>query len=200
MIPKELINNIIKKIVKPAFKIAGFQIDGNTFRKEEKGFIKIFNVQNSQFNTSLSAAFYLNAGLYFPLTYGWRYNWPVPTRPKEYDCQFRFRTDALTGRHCSYCVDGDTDEKQFEQMVKFEVDDVVKWFASINNLDDCLNAQSQIYPPSQTCTYDVALTYAGLGEFAKADEVFIAFTNQYMSNPAERVRMNVEAKKQGISI
>ena len=199
MAPKDLVNQLIKTVVKPAFKIAGFRTDGNTFIKEENGFVKIFNVQHSQFNSSLSAAFYLNAGLYFPLTYGWRYNWPLPSRVKESDCQFRFRTDNLTGRHRSYDVDEGTDGKQIEQVVKSELDAVIHWFTSIKELRDCISAQKQVHSPSQTCTYDVALTYAELGNSAEADEIFKVFMIQRISNPVERERMLAEARKRGIS-
>ncbi|GAB3844797.1 hypothetical protein GCM10028822_02460 [Hymenobacter terrigena] len=200
MTPKELVGQLIKNVVKPAFKTAEFRIDGKTFRKKEKGFVKIFNVQNSQFNTSYSTSFYLNAGLYFPLTYGWRYNWPIPIRPKESDCQYRFRTDALTGHHRAYNVDGSADLKELAGIVKFEVDAVIQWFASIVELKDCLEAQKQVYPPGQTCTYDVALTYAGLGDFVKANEAFQIFANQKISNPVEQARMNAEAKRRGIEV
>ncbi|MBJ6142697.1 DUF4304 domain-containing protein [Hymenobacter sp. BT559] len=166
MTPKDSVNQLIKTIVKPAFKIAGFRIDGNTFRKEENGFVKLFNVQYSQFNTYLSAAFYLNAGLYFPLTYGWRYNWPPPSRVKESDCQFRFRTGDLTGRHRAYNVDENTDANQLAQAVKEEIDASIQWFASIKELGDCISAQKQIHSLGQTCTYDVALTYAALERYS----------------------------------
>jgi Domain of unknown function (DUF4304) len=200
MTPKEFVNQLVKTIIKPAFKSAEFRIDGNTFRKEENGLVKVFNVQNSQFNTVHSAAFYLNAGLYFPLTYGWRYNWPLPARPKESDCQYRFRTDALTGHHRAYNIEEGADLNQFEKLVKSEVDAVIQWFASIVELEDCLAAQKQVYPPGQTCTHDVALTYAELGDFAKANEVFQVFAIQSIGIPAERVKMDAEAKRRGIDV
>ncbi|GAB3571866.1 DUF4304 domain-containing protein [Hymenobacter daeguensis] len=200
MTPKESVSQLIKNVVKPAFKSAGFRIDGNTFRKEENGLVKVFNIQNSQFNTAYSAAFYFNAGLHFPLTYGWRYSWPLPARPMESDCQYRFRTDALTGHYRAYNIEEGTDLNQFGKLVKFEIDAVIQWFASIVKLEDCLVAQKQVYPPGQTCTYDVALTYAELGDFTKANEVFQVFAIQPIGNPAERVKMNSEAKRRGIDV
>ena len=200
MTSKETVGQLVKNVVKPAFEAAGFTIDGNTFWKEEVGFVKIFNIQNSHFNNALSASFDINVGLFFPLTYGWRFDWPLPEKPKIEHCQFGFRASALTGRHQSYLVSGETAIKQLEALVESEVADITQWFASIVKLEDCLAAHKQVYPLGQTCTYDVALTYAELGDFAKANEVFQVFAIQPIGNPAERVKMNAEAKRRGIDV
>ncbi|MGY3090396.1 hypothetical protein ACVWYF_003451 [Hymenobacter sp. UYAg731] len=200
MAPKELVNQLVKNKIRPAFKAAGFTIEGNTFWKGEVGFAKIFNIQNSHFNSALSASFDINIGLFFPLTYGWRLAWPLPKKPKIEHCQFGFRASALTGRHQPYAVSGETAIKQLEEIVETEVTDIIQWFASIVELEDCLTAQKQVYPPGQTCAYDVALTYAELGDLAKAKDVFKAFVTQPIGNPTERVKMNAEAKRRGLEV
>lgn len=199
MTPKESVNQIVKNVVKPAFKKGGFAVDGNSFKKEETGFVKIFSIQNSHFNNALSASFDMNVGLYFPLTYGWRFGWPLPEKPKIEHCQFDFRTAALTGRHQSYTVSDEIDITQFEELVKVELNDVILWFESIKRLDDCMLAQRQVHL-AKSCDFEVALTHAALGDLSRANEVFNAFVNKSTIRESELAKMTAEAKRRGIEV
>ena len=200
MSPKESVNQLVKNVVKPAFKKAGFAIDGNVFRKNELGFVKIFNIQNSHFNNALSASFDMNGGLFFPLTYGWRFDWPLPGKPKIEHCQFEFRAADLTRRHQSHVVSSDTDIKQLEELVKTELKDIILWFESITKLDDCLSAEKQIYPPGKNCNFEVALTHAELGDLSRANEVFNIFIGNSIIKESELSKMTAEAKRRGIKV
>ncbi|RZJ97395.1 MAG: DUF4304 domain-containing protein, partial [Flavobacterium sp.] len=114
-------DKIFKEIFKPAFKMKGFSISGTTFKKQEESFSKIFNFQSSGFNLDDSVSFYLNIGLLFPIWFDIRNESP-PKSAKIYDCQFRIRTDSVTGRNQMYSLTSNTNFEEFESLIKSDLE------------------------------------------------------------------------------
>jgi hypothetical protein len=174
-------DKIIKEIIKPPFKASGFGISGTTFKKQEKDFLKIFNVQSSGFNLDDSVSFYLNLGLLFPIWFEIR-NEIIARSIKEYDCQFRIRTDSLTGRNQIYELTPETNFEEFEILIRNDIEKhILPFFDKYSNLDDCKNLHKD-FPSSWTgCRPLIALTMIKNGEVKKGDELL----NEFLSTASE---------------
>lgn len=134
---------LIKEVFKPTLKAAGFRIPGTTFKKQEKYFLKIFNIQNSAWNLDDHVSFYLNIGIFFPIVNELN-GQEIPKNPKEHDCIFRIRTDSLTGRNQAYDILPETDLNELRTLIQTDLNDyVIPFFERYNELEDCLNLKNE---------------------------------------------------------
>jgi|GEM_PF-5213871 len=129
---------IIKEVIKPYFKRINFGVSGTTFLRSEKDLIQVFNIQSSAWNDETSVSFYLNIGIYFPI---WNELSGIkhPNHLKEYDCQYRIRTDALTGRNQCYDIHKETDIEEFESLIRGDVSNyILPFFEKFRDIESCL--------------------------------------------------------------
>lgn len=66
---RDMVHDIFRDVVAPAFKAQGYRRKGNTFYRDCNGIAQSCNVQYSQFNHRTSAAFTYNVGLAIPSLY-----------------------------------------------------------------------------------------------------------------------------------
>ena len=203
----EFKEHLIKDVLKPGFKKAGFKISGTHFTKEEEGFVKVFNVQSSQFSLNWQTGFYLNIGLFFPLAYAFRYNEnteneiKIPEKPKESDCQFRFRSDEITKGLKSYNIDKHTDHAEFAEIIIRDIEEsILPFYNSIKSLDDCLYKEKDFPLAFGTTTAFVALTFASLGKKDKAGQILKAYLDNENIPDKWRYKIVNEARKRNVEI
>jgi len=203
----EFKEHLIKDVFKPGFKKAGFKVSGTHFTKEEEGFVKVFNVQSSQFSLNWQTGFYLNIGLFFPLAYAFRYKeyteneMKIPEKPKESDCQFRFRSDLITKGLKSYNIDKNTNQAAFKEIVIKDIEEsILPFYNSIKSLDDCLYKEKDFPLASGTTTAFVALTFASLGKNDKAGQILKTYLEN--ENIPDKWRSTIvnEARKRNVEI
>jgi hypothetical protein len=170
-------DRIVKDLIKPLFKTAGFSVSGTTYVKKEKDFLKVFNIQSSGFNLVDNVSFYLNMGILFPVWFEIRKE-QFPKHPKEYDCQFRIRPDSLLGRNQSYHLTPTTDIREFELLVMSDIENhILPFFEKYSTLDDCMSLSND-FPRSPTdCSPFIALTMIKDGLVEKGDEIL----DQYLA-------------------
>lgn len=151
---------IIKEIIKPKFKKNGFKVSGNHYRKEEKGFIKVFNPQFSMYNDSENVRLTFNLGLYFPETT----KFEDRTEPKKlscHDCQFEERYGHL-------CTDSGNDhwiEKndsntitEFEEEVRNSLEKSIEWFKQFDSINSLKTLRTHKFAwNAYRINYDIAL-------------------------------------------
>jgi len=203
----EFKDHLIKDVLKPGFKKAGFKVSGTHFTKEEEGFVKVFNVQSSQFSLNWQTGFYLNIGLFFPLAYAFRYNeyteneMKFPEKPKESDCQFRFRSGLITKGLKSYNIDKNTNQAAFKEIVIKDIEEsILPFYNSIKSLDDCLYKEIDFPLASGTTTAFVALTFATLGKQDKAKQVLITYLANENIPDKWRSKIVNEARKRNVEL
>ncbi|MGC4103308.1 DUF4304 domain-containing protein [Ferruginibacter sp.] len=186
-------DKIIKDLFKPAFKQAGFTVSGTTFTKKEKDFWKIFNIQSSTNNSEYSVGVYLNIGFLFPVGFELREE-RLPLKPKEYDCQFRIRTDALIGRNQDYNINDDTEKLLADDLQKY----ILPFFDRYKHITDCLELKKDVPTSWTDCRPYIGLTLIKNGETEKGNEIinsFILQTTNTWANEIDNYRQELMAQK-----
>lgn len=176
---------LIKEVFKPTFKAAGFRIPGTTFKKQEKDFLKIFNIQNSAWNLDDHVSFYLNIGFYFPIVNELK-GQEIPKNPKEYDCIFRIRTDSLTGRNQAYDILPETDLSELRTLIKTDLTDhVIPFFERYNELEDCLNLKNEFKDLHSSAEPYIGLTMMKNGNKELGEKILMNFVETTHKEYAE---------------
>jgi hypothetical protein len=184
-------DRIISEILKPAFKSAGFKVSGMTFRKAEKDFMKIFNIQSSGFNLEDSVSFYLNIGILFPIRFELREE-SQPKAPKEYDCQFRIRSNSLTGRNQWYEIKPHTNIDDLENLIRSDLKDfVLPFFERYVEIEDCLKLNVDVPDSWTDCQPYIGLTMIKKGNVEQGNKIlneFIPRATQHWGQELEQFR------------
>ena len=191
-------DTILKDIIKPYFKEAGFKISGLTFNKVEDGFIKVFNFQNSGFNLEDNVSFYLNIGIFFPQVF----SETVPKKIKTYECHFNLRSDSLTGANQSYDINPATDFNKLKQTIQTDLTRyIIPFYKSLGSLDDCLANIPKVQNPLLiNCTPLIGLAFASQGLLDKAKEVLNKYLQESIVNENWKSQIKLEASKKGVSL
>ena len=193
--------NIIREVIKPAFKKAGFTTSAATFQKQEEDFIKIFNVQSSGTNGSDIARFYFNIGIVFPMTFEFWFKRPMPDRPKEYQCQARMRSEDLTGRDPWYELNNETNYESYSEFVRSDIENfIIPFFEELKSLDDCLSLYKKFSEKVADFTVDVGLTFATRGELHKAEIILSEYINKKGRDHELGERIITEAALRGVKL
>lgn len=191
-------DRLIKEVIKPLFKENGFRVPGNTFRKSETNFIKIFNIQSSAWNLDDHVSFYLNIGFLFPIYFEVT-DQPLPKQPKEYDCIFRIRTDSLTGLNQSYEISPKTEFEELKELIESDLTQFVfPFFERYKNIEDCLNLNKEFEDQHAPVEPYVALTLIKNNEFEKGNRIldeFIKTTHDEYANTLNEYRKRVNIDK-----
>lgn len=189
-------NAILKDIIKPYFKEAGFKISGLTFNKVENGFIKVFNFQNSGFNLEDNVSFYLNIGIFFPQVF----SETVPKNIKTYECHFNLRSDSLTGANQSYNITPATDFNKLKQTIQTDLTRyIIPFYKSLQSLDDCLANLPKIRNPLLiNCTPFIGLAFADQGLLDKAKDILNKYLQESIVNENWKLQIKLEASKKGV--
>ena len=122
-------NKFLQSVLKPIFKDVGYKKKGPTWHFIDDDFVRVFNLQGSQWSTS----FYLNLGIYV------RSLGPLE-RPNEYDCHLRERVDAIVPDsidvHDIIDFTNDIEESvRIEQLTKITKEYVLPWLESKSNFE-----------------------------------------------------------------
>jgi hypothetical protein len=194
---------IVKELIKPAFKAEGFSGDGQNFRKQENGFVKVFNIQKDARDPERTD-FVFNLGCYLSYEHVLKYGYDeVFDKIKESQCG-RFRTRVS--------VPGFKWEKWFTLTEKTKFEDVkvsvfkaveksLKMFNQIQTVYDLIEShkqKSQFQYPAPDL--EIGLTLIKLGDkklgvklFNKGYPEFL----QHLRSVKERLK---NLKKQGSSV
>lgn len=168
-------DRIVKEIIKPAFKNNGFTGSGTTFKKVEKDFIKIFNIQSSGFNFEDNLAFFLNIGLLFPIWYEIQGE-KLPQNPKEYDCQFRIRSNSLTGNNEIYRLTPEVNFQTFDKLIKDELNEfILPFYSQLKSLEDCLKVNDEFLNNPTDMTPYIALTMIKNGDIQNGNNLLDSY-------------------------
>ena len=97
MKPSEIIDVAVKEWVKPALSEIGFRKQGHTFWRETGDVVDVITLQKSQWNSSSSASFTVNFGLYWKRVQELLGQTVTKMPPREYDCTVHERIGALIG-------------------------------------------------------------------------------------------------------
>lgn len=135
----EVRKSIIRDEISPSLKTLGFRKKGNNFTFDSGPFIKVFSVENSSWNSSDFVSFSLTTGILFPRIYKLR------NREKNLQnllsarsCHFIVNTHQICNELELYELSESTDIELFTKRIQSAMKDVVNYFASINNAQDCV--------------------------------------------------------------
>ncbi|WP_165903884.1 DUF4304 domain-containing protein [Hymenobacter gummosus] len=208
MTSKEYLNQLVKDLVKPALRAEGFSTAGTTFRKPETGFVKVFNLQHSQFNYANTASFYLNLGLFFPYSYtsfmsDWmREDVDTPPQPRITDCQRNFRVDALTNQPEVLLIDDFTDRDAFAERLRVLICDyALPYFRYFQQVEDFLEVNDGVYgqQADELPLAHVVIALHELGRRAEARELLRRLVES--EQPADQLqRLQRAAQRHGIDV
>jgi hypothetical protein len=193
MTPLDHRDRIIKEIIKPAFKEAGFSTSGNTFLKKEQDFIKLFNIQSSSFNLAHHAAFYLNIGILFPIGFE-LLNEKTPSKPKITDCTISIRTVSLTGRNQVYEINAYTPVSSIENLIKTDIKEyVVPFFDRFVSIIDFLPFSYGIDQVIEDYRHFVGLTLIKIGEIEAGNKIIDEYIQT--ASPNWRIELDTFRRK-----
>lgn len=207
MTPKDFKEYIIDRVYKEELARHKFSSKRSTFTKKEEGFIKIFNIELSQFNYGTQFGYWINIGLFFPKAYNFRLSdfygdeeFIVPSNPKIADCQFHLRADELFDLPKTYDINLKINHDFFEKTVRQEINEVfIPFFNSVRNLEDCIQVIKK-YTKINVCEIWVALTYASLGEFDRSKNLIYNFIEK--ENPSLKIKKKIfkAFKQEGLTL
>jgi len=191
-------DQLITEVIKPILKRGGFKVVGNNFRKNEKDFIKVFNIQSSACNQDDNVSFYLNIGFLFPVLYE-LIDQQIPKVPKEYDCTFRIRTESLTGRNQSYRILPDTDLGYFQKLLINDLtDSVIPFFERYKEIEDCLKLRNEFDDQFASVDPYVGLTLIKNGRYNEGSEIldrYISTTHEGYAETLKHYREKLEIRR-----
>ncbi|BDD13062.1 hypothetical protein FUAX_54940 (plasmid) [Fulvitalea axinellae] len=210
----ELKKNIFS-IYKKEFKKNGFNISGNTFRKKENGFVKVFNIQLSQFNFYISdnlfsCSYCINIGLFYPEAYNFSFSefytddvleeMVPPKNPKESDCQFSSRGHEILGTLKSYVINNNTDIAIFIELITKEIKNVfIPFFEELVDLEDCKVLLNK-YLKSDAVDIWTALAYTSLGKHYLAKELVLDVLKKNEVKPRIKKRIIHWIESKGVDL
>jgi|SaaInlV_125m_DNA_1040241.scaffolds.fasta_scaffold44348_2 hypothetical protein len=115
---QEIFNSLLKNFIKPYFKKIGFKTSGQTFYLENEGFIKIIQIQKSQFNSAENVRFTFNIGV-FDTYVNEKLNISIK-KPKPSDCVIEKRIGFLCpeNKDTWFSIDNSTDQELFSSNLK----------------------------------------------------------------------------------
>jgi len=189
---KELKKRILT-VYKDEFKKHGFNVSGNTFYKKESSFIKVFNIQLSQFNfynsdSNFSFSYYLNLGIFIPEALNFSFSTfytddvldelEVPIKPKISDCQFEKRANEILKVSNFNLIDGNTDLSRFVDSISNEMNEIIlPFFSGISTLE---NVREVVFEKTKNSYIDVlvAFAHAQEGELEKAKSLIESYLEQ----------------------
>lgn len=157
-------DKILKEIIKPALKQAGFKTSGNNFMKEEDGFIQVFSLENISWNTQDQVSFNLYVGIIFPIIEKIR-NRPISKVPSSSACHFCVTTNQLNNSLRLFDIYKNTDIEEFRKYTSKVINDyVIPFFAKYSKIENCIEL-STLY---ESYRYDIK-PFIGLTLIAKGD-------------------------------
>jgi hypothetical protein len=134
----------------------------------------------------------LNIGFLFPISFELR-GQILPTKPKEYDCQFRIRSNTLTGRNQSYYINDNTESLVSSDITEY----ILPFFNRYNFLVDFYRFKDDL-PKSWTDSQPyIGLTLIKNGEIQHGNEIinsFIPTTSATWANEVDQFRQTLIAK------
>lgn len=77
------LDEIIKEIISPVFKLSGFKKQSRNWYKQLNDFGLCFNIQSSIYNDQLEIKFTFNSGIFHPEAYSIINETSIPDFPKE---------------------------------------------------------------------------------------------------------------------
>lgn len=209
MTSKEYLNQLVKDLVKPAFRAEGFSTAGTTFRKSETGFVKVFNLQHSQFNYLNTISFYLNLGIFFPHSYtsfmsDWmREDLVTPPQPRITDCQRNFRVDALTKQPEALLIDEATDRAAFAERLRVLIwEHALPYFRHFRQVEDFLVTNDDVYgqQADQLPLAHVAIAWQEQGRHVEARELLRRCLAERGQTADGTKRLRQAARRHGIDV
>ena len=145
------------------------------------------------FNLDDHVAFYLNIGLLFPIAYELEGE-QLPKNPKEYDCQFRIRTNTLTGRNQAYDIYPHTNMDGLRNLIESDVRDVViPFFNRYETIEDCLLFAEEC-PNATPVQPHIGLTLIKKGNIALGNKIiddFVPTTHEKWANKIEAYKRKI---------
>jgi hypothetical protein len=174
MNPLEERDRILKEIIKPALKQAGFKTSGNNFMKEEDGFIKVFSLENISWNTQDNVSFSLLIGITFPIIEKIR-NRKISKFPSSSSSHFCITTNQLNKSQRLFDINPDTDIAEFRKYTSEVINNyVIPFFDKYSKIENCI----ELCTLYESYRYDIK-PFIGLTLIAKGD---IGTGNKLMEN------------------
>lgn len=119
-------NRMISEIFNEYYKPLGWKKQGSNYRRiDESGLGKIINFQKSRWNSDGKIDFFINYGLYMEVG-----NDLVNKSFKEYECQFRNRTELHNG---IYHLNEDTDYEKVKKEVREALAEATNLFEKVDD-------------------------------------------------------------------
>jgi hypothetical protein len=142
---KYIRDEVIKNIIKPAFKNNNYKINGNTFIKEEKGFYKVITIQNFSWNNANEVEFCLNIGILLmhttkchELTGAYSAN-KCHIQVRESFFLPSNRKKGEFHERGQYLIKKGAEEEKLKSIIKKDIDEFILFeLDKINTIDDCI--------------------------------------------------------------
>lgn len=165
-----LFKRIVKELIKPAFKAEGFTTSKWTFRKQEKGFVKIFDIQQD-LRDPKEISFVFNLGFFIHYVHDLGCSYTLsPDKIKESQCCYRTRVNREGNYNAADLWFSLTEKTKFENIklsVIKAVERSIDLFNHIQTIYDLINFldKHKVFKNDETTlNLGIGLTLIKLGD------------------------------------
>lgn len=176
---EEIFKELIQYIFVEYLKTLGWRKQGNNFRcVSNDGLGKIINFQKSRRNTSEKMVFYINYGVYMEPA-----NNIANKAFREYDCQFRARTEYLSGE---YSIDSRTDVAKLKEQILTAIKETMEFMERVCSKEDfvkmLLSGEAQKYTDFPVMHYDTCKVLCEMGYYREIYDIVKFKDGKYFNN------------------
>jgi hypothetical protein len=156
MILQNAFNQMVRDALQPMLKTAGFAKKGLNFYRRRTATVEVINLQRSCWNSVERLEFFVNIGSYVPaLDAAW--GEPILEFPKEYECHFRRRLEALAPFGCDrFGFSSPAEAIEIQPKLRAALAEALAFLEKMDSLDGFLTVAVQM---NGLLNFDKILTF-----------------------------------------
>ena len=182
-------NRMISEIFNEYYKPLGWKKQGSNYRRiDESGLGKIINFQKSRWNSDGKIDFFINYGLYMEVG-----NDLVNKSFKEYECQFRNRTELHNG---IYHLNEDTDYEKVKKEVREALAEATNLFEKVDDKETfvsmILSGEMQKYTGTPVMHYYTCKLLSDMGYYEEIYEFVKSRGGLYFDSLSTEIELKLD--------
>lgn len=186
---QDIFNGLISEIFTANFKPLGWMKHGSNIRRVyEDGLGRIINFQKSKWNNDGNTDFFINYGLYMEVD-----NDFINKSFKEYECQFRSRTESYKG---IYHLNANIDYDKVKNEVLEALVEATKLFEKVDSKETLvsmiLSGEIQKYTETPVMHYHTCKLLSDMGYYEEIYEYVKSCGGQYFESLTAEIELKIQ--------
>lgn len=187
----KVFKEIVSTVFKEKFKPYGWKKDGNNFRYiSNDGLGKIINFQRSKWNTAEEIVFYINYGIYMEVE-----DVLTNMKFKEYECQFRNRTQYNKGE---YLIDFTIETNDILKQVELALNEASMVLDMIDSkekfIEMIINGEAGKYTNIPVDHYYTCRLLCDMGYYREVGRIIADKDGSYFDQLRDEIEKHIECE------